>query len=141
VPTSAGTAEVALAWGDLTRAWTAVQEALRISQAVQDRPGIYYELSTLAGALKALGQPEGAAHLLAATDALGRSLGLVPTARHQRARAAVMVWCRTELDGPALEAALAAGAADPLDQLLIWVLAASPPAAETRASQPPPVRG
>lgn len=117
---------VALRRGDVRRALRLFRESLALFRDQGDQRGIADGLDGLAGVLGGLKQPERAARLLGAAEALREAIGAAvwPANAADYARTAGVV--RGQLDEPAFAAAWAAGRGLPPEQATAAALAEEP---------------
>jgi non-specific serine/threonine protein kinase len=131
-----GLADVKLALGDVDRAAALYGECLDLSRQLEDPLRIAGALVGLGGVAAARRQPERAARLLAAADAVYESLGtpMFPRDRptHERALAAA----RRGLSESAFATAWAKGRALSLDEAIAEALAVEPPSPPPAAAGP-----
>jgi len=103
--------ETALAQGDAALATTHLTEALELFKDMRDRAGMAWCLAGLAGAAALGEEPERAAWLWGAAEALRDSIGARPAPAARATRERLMAQARAQLGATAFEAAWAAGQA------------------------------
>jgi tetratricopeptide (TPR) repeat protein len=109
---------LALHRGDLEWARACFDESMALCHALGHKSGIAYCLAGLAGVISAVGQPEQAARLFGAVEALLESTGthLVPTDRAEYDRNVAMA--RSQLEDTVFTAAWVEGRSLPLDEVI-----------------------
>jgi non-specific serine/threonine protein kinase len=117
-----GLGETALAQGDATLATPHFTEALALFRDLGDWAGMSWCLAGLAGAAAVDEEPERAAWLWGAAEALRQSIGAreAPASRSTRERLQAAV--RAQLGEAAFNAAWAEGQATTMEQAIAWAL-------------------
>ena len=128
-----GLGMIARRQGVLSQSRKRLAEALQVAWEKSARLEIVHSLEGLAGLASAEKQPDRAARLFGAAEALGQAIG---TARSQPIRDGHdrdVAAARTQLDGKAFEAAWAAGRALTLEQAITYALKAGDRATSDQA--------
>ena len=116
--------ETALAQGDAALATTHFVEALVLSRDLGDRAGMAWCLAGLAGVAAAGGQPERAAWLWGAAEALRQTIGVRAAPASRTTRERLIARAREQLGEAAFNAAWAEGQKMTMEQAVAYALAA-----------------
>lgn len=126
---------IALDEGDQARALADLRESLLLNRDLGDRLWLARGLDLVAEAARAGGQPERAARLLGATEALREARKMPLGALERGEREAAVSRLRGELDSRAFATAWATGRVLPLEQVIDEAMAIVP---DGGAAAPPP---
>jgi predicted ATPase/DNA-binding CsgD family transcriptional regulator/Tfp pilus assembly protein PilF len=126
---------IALDEGDQARALADLRESLLLNRDLGDRLWLARGLDLMAEAARAGGQPERAARLLGATEALREARAMPLGALERGEREAAVSRLRGELDSRAFATAWATGRVLPLEQVIDEAMAVVP--AEAAAAPAP----
>jgi predicted ATPase/DNA-binding CsgD family transcriptional regulator len=125
--------------GNYPTAHRFLAESLRLFRQIGDRPIMAVTLGDLAGVWAAHGEPDRAARLFGAAEALREQTGARMYAAQQAAYERDVAEAAAQLDAPAWTAAWAAGRAMSLDATCALALEELPPPPVTTEAAPPPL--
>jgi non-specific serine/threonine protein kinase len=127
--------------GDPARAVVLHRRALRYYRAIDDRGNLAASLETLAGALGAVGQPDQAARIFGAAEALRAQHGTPILPGEAAMVEADLAQVRSALGRKAFTRARAAGARLTIDEAMAEAIGDQPAPSEAGGDDAPPARG